>query len=95
MAGMLYDPNSIRAAADMLPSPDMELLERAGRVGLHDPAIARTAADLFQLALSGCSRLGPAYFHPSDLEQASAYFDSYTRRGRTPADDVLQKAIAA
>jgi glutamate--cysteine ligase len=94
-AGMLYDSRALRAAADLLPLPDLGLLERAGRLGLHDPAIARTAADLFELALTGCSGLGPGYFQPSDLEQARAYFDRYTRRSRAPADDLLRDAIAA
>jgi glutamate--cysteine ligase len=94
-AGILYDSRALRAAADLLPVPELGLLERAGRLGLHDPAIARTAADLFELALTGCAGLGPRYFHPSDLEQARAYFDRYTRRARAPADDVLQDALAA
>jgi glutamate--cysteine ligase len=95
IAGMLYDSRSLRAAADLLPAPDLELLERAGRLGLQDLTLAQTSADLFELALAGCTALGPAYFHPSDLEQARSYFDRYTRRARSPADDVLQKAIAA
>jgi glutamate--cysteine ligase len=94
-AGVLYDPGTLRAAADLLPTPDLGVLERAGRLGLHDAAIAGTAVDLFELALQGCAALGPHYFHPSDLEQARAYFDRYTRRFRAPADDVVQGAIAA
>lgn len=94
-AGILYHSGALRAAADILPLPDLGLLERAGRLGLHDPAIAQTAADLFELALAGCAGLGPRYFHPSDLDQARAYFDRYTRRARAPADDVLQDALAA
>jgi glutamate--cysteine ligase len=94
-AGILYDPGSLRAADALLGAPDSGLLERAGRCGLHDPVIARTAADLFQLGLSGCRALGPAYFHPSDLEQANAFFERYTRRGRAPADEVVESAIAA
>lgn len=94
-AGILYDPGALRAAADLLPLPDLGLLERAGRLGLHDPAIASMAADLFELALAGCESLGSAYFHPADIEQARAYFERYTRRGRSPADEVLQDAAAA
>lgn len=94
-AGMLYDSRALRAAADLLPMPDMELLERAGRLGLHDPTIARTAADLFEISLSGCAGLGPGYFHPADIEQARAYFDRYTSRARAPADDLLRDAMAA
>jgi glutamate--cysteine ligase len=94
-AGILYDPGALRATADLLGAPDLGLLERAGRTGLHDPVIARTAVDLFEVALQGCRGLGPRYFHPSDLEQAGAFFDRYTRHGRSPADDVLESAVAA
>ena len=94
-AGILYDPRTLRAAVDLLPPPDPALLERAGRLGVHDPHIAGTATDLFELALDGCAGLGPAYFHPADLEEARAYLDRYTRRGRAPADDLLRNAIAA
>jgi glutamate--cysteine ligase len=94
-AGMLYDSGALRAAADLLPIPDLGLLERAGRLGLQDHTIARTAVDLFELALLGCEGLGSRYFHPSDIEQARVYFDRYTRRSRSPADDVVQDAIAA
>jgi glutamate--cysteine ligase len=94
-AGILYDPQALRSAADLLPTPELSLLERAGRLGVHDPAIASNSADLFELALAGCARLGSAYFHPSDLDEARAYFERYTRRGRAPADDLLRSAIAA
>lgn len=94
-AGILYDPGALRAAEDLLGAPDPDLLERAGRHGLHDPTIARTAADLFQLALSGCRGLGPGYFHPADLEQATAFFERYTSQGRAPSDEVMESAIAA
>jgi glutamate--cysteine ligase len=93
--GILYDSGALRAADDLLGTPDPQLLDRAGRRGLHDPAIARTAADLFELALLGCRGLVPGYFHPSDLEQATAFFERYTRRGRAPADEVVENAIAA
>lgn len=85
--GITYDPAASRAARDLLGSPDAGLLERAGRLGLRDSALARTAADLFEIALAGCAGLGPRYFHPADLEHAHAFFDQYTRRGRAPADD--------
>ena len=93
--GITYDPGALRAAADLLGRPDLGLLERAGRVGLHDPAIARTAADLADIALGGCEGLGPGYFHPSDLEQARTFFDRYTRRARSPADEEREAEIAA
>jgi glutamate--cysteine ligase len=95
LAGILYDPATLRAADDLLGTPDPELLDRSCRDGLHDPSIARTGADLFQLALSGCRRLGSGYFHPADLEEAAAFFERYTRRGRSLADELIESAIAA
>ena len=93
--GITYDPWALRAALDLLGRPDTDLLDRAGRVGLGDAAIMRVAVDLVDIALAGCEHLGPAYFHPSDLEQARLYFDQYTRRGRSPADDRAGAEIAA
>jgi glutamate--cysteine ligase len=89
VAGIVYDPAALRAAVDLLGHPDLGLLQRAGRLGLTDPQLAGTAADLFAIALAGCERLGPAYFSPADLEEAGAFFDCYTRRGRSPADDAV------
>ena len=94
-AGILYEPGALRTADALLGSPDPDLLDRAARQGMHDPAIRGTAVDLFDIALDGCSALGPGYFHPSDLEQAAAYSERYTRRGRAPADDMLEDAVAA
>jgi glutamate--cysteine ligase len=95
LAGILYHPGSLRAADDLLGSPDPGLLARAGARGLHDAGMARTAAGLFELALRGCRSLVGSYFDPADLEQATAFFDTYTRQGRAPADDVMENAIAA
>jgi glutamate--cysteine ligase len=93
--GITYEPRALRAAADLLGAPDLGLLDRAGRIGLRDPAIARTAADLVGLAIEGCEGLGPAYFNPADLEQAQAFFDRYTLRARAPRDDRSTAEVAA
>ena len=95
VAGILYEPGALRAADDLLGPPEPVLLERSAHSGVHDPGMARTAADLFEIGLEGCRALGPAYFHPGDLEQATAYFERYTRCGRAPADDKLEDAMAA
>jgi glutamate--cysteine ligase len=94
-AGIVYDPGTLQALNELLGTPDARLLDRSGREGLHDPAMARTAAALFELALEGCRRLPPGYFLPSDLEEASAFFERYTRRGRAPADEQVESAVAA
>ncbi len=95
LAGLVYEPRALRAALDILPAPDLGLLARAGRLGLHDPGIARTAADLFDIALAGCARLGSRFLHPAHLDEARAYYEHYTRLGRSPADDAPRAAVAA
>ena len=95
VTGLLYHQGSLCAADDLLGVPDRGLLERAGIAGLRDAQLARTSIDLVELAIGGCRELGPDYFHPADLEQAAEFFDRYTRQGRAPADDVVERAIAA
>jgi glutamate--cysteine ligase len=95
VGGLLYEPHAARAALELLPPPDLGLLERAGRLGLRDPAIAAIAADLADLALQGCAMLGPGFLQPSHLEEARTFFDGYTRHGRCPADDPASAAAAA
>jgi glutamate--cysteine ligase len=87
VAGLLYDRDGHRAAAEIAAGADAELLCRGGREGLRDPAIARPAVALFELALSACRRLGPAILSGADLASATDFFETYTRRGRSPADD--------
>jgi glutamate--cysteine ligase len=84
---------TLRAAAELLGPPDAGLLERAGRAGLGDPAIAAVARDLTTLALAGAAAQ-PALFPPPVVEEAAGYFARYTARGRSPADDVLDGALA-
>ena len=94
--GITYDPWALRAAADLLGRPDLGLLDRAGRLGLGDQrhrARPRRISPTSRSPDAGPS--GPAYFHPSDLEQARSFFDQYTRRGRSPADDLADAEIAA
>jgi glutamate--cysteine ligase len=94
-AGMLYDRDALLDANALLGAPRPTLLEPAGREGLHDSGMASTAKDLFEIALDGCRRLGPGFLHPADLEQAAGYFERYTAQGRAPADDVVERALAA
>lgn len=95
VAGLAYEPHALRAALELLPAPDLGLLERAGRLGLDDPLIGPMAKDLFELALDGCAALGPRFLHPVHLEEARSYFEHYTRLGRSPAADPTRCAVAA
>ncbi|HEX6910719.1 MAG TPA: glutamate-cysteine ligase family protein [Longimicrobium sp.] len=88
LAGILYHPPTLRAAADLLGAPDPALLHAAGRDGLSDPRIAATARDLYELAMAGAAAL-PGFFSAADLDEAAEYFARYTARSRAPADDAL------
>ena len=87
VAGIVNHPASLIDAADLLGRPDAALLARAGQLGLGDPAIAEVAPALCDLALRGCCALGSTFVQDADLEVADRYFDRYTRRLRSPADD--------
>jgi glutamate--cysteine ligase len=86
LAGIAYDDRAAREAG-ILASDSRALLRTAGEMGLRDVSIARTARDLFQLALSGARRLGEAYCGGAEVEIASEFFATYTARDRSPADE--------
>lgn len=94
LAGIVYHPPALRAAADLLGPPRPALLHAAGRDGLGDPAIAATAADLARLGMEGAAAL-PGFFSGEDLDEAAEFFARYTLQARAPADDVLDALPAA
>jgi glutamate--cysteine ligase len=87
LGGLVYHAPSFDAARELAGAPDPALLERAGNLALRDEAIASAARDLFTLALEGAEALGPGWLCPADLEEARAFFDTYTNQGLSPADD--------
>ena len=87
VAGLVYHRPNLDAALDLLGLPEPDLLVRGGRDGLTDPVLGATAPVLCDMALEGCAALGADVVEPADLERAAEYFDRYTRRGLSPADD--------
>jgi glutamate--cysteine ligase len=87
VAGLVYHRPSLDAALDLLGPPDRDLLVRGGRDGLADPVLGATAPVLCDVALEGCAALGADFVEAADVERAAEYFERYTRRGRSPADD--------
>ena len=87
VAGVVYANDASLAAADLLGEPDDSLLTRAGVSGLDDTGLRDRASRLVRIALDGCASLGHAYFAQSHLQQAEEFFQRYTLRGLSPADD--------
>ncbi|WNI17189.1 ergothioneine biosynthesis glutamate--cysteine ligase EgtA [Actinacidiphila sp. ITFR-21] len=93
-AALLDDPVAADAAfaateplcRDGEPIPSDVIWQRAARLGLADPDIAKAARSCFAAAESALGRSGD----PAALIQALAGFaDRYTDRGRSPAHDLL------
>lgn len=80
------EPLAVRAAGR--PAPHNPLWTDAARRGLSDPELRRAAVTCFAAALDALPRLGAG----ADVVAAvAAYTDRYVRRGRCPADDVLER----
>jgi dimethylhistidine N-methyltransferase/glutamate--cysteine ligase len=94
LTGLAYDERSAKEAT-LLAAESRALLRTAGEAGLRDVSIARTARDLFALAIAGARRLGPRFVDEADLDVAAQFYGEYTARGRSPADDRTLPAPAA
>jgi glutamate--cysteine ligase len=86
LTGLTYDRRSAAEAA-LLAAESRALLRVAGERGLGDVVIARTARDLFALAIAGARRLGPKFIDERDVDVAAQFYADYTAHERSPADD--------
>ncbi|MFI5250586.1 MAG: hypothetical protein ACHQTF_11480 [Gemmatimonadales bacterium] len=93
-AGLAFDAQARRDAAELLGPADPGLLGPAGHEGLRNPAIARVARDLYAIAMHGSARLGEAVVTGADLDAARDFAARYLERDRSPADD-LEMPVAA
>jgi glutamate--cysteine ligase len=94
LAGLVADPATAAAAAEIAGEPDGALLAPAGHCGLADPALGARSVELFDLALRGAESLGTDVLEAADLDRAREFADRFTRRGRAPAADVAVVAGA-
>jgi glutamate--cysteine ligase len=94
LAGLACDPAATADALALLGAPSPHRLVTAGREGLRDADLARTAVDLWDVALRGAAALGERFVPGAMVEEARAFADRYTRAGRSPADDVDVSATA-
>lgn len=87
VAGLVYHRPTLEAASELM-APDRGLLARSARCGLTDPTLGAASIALCDLALAGAAALGETFVSASDLETTAEFFGRYTRRGRSPGDDV-------
>jgi len=87
LAGLLLDDEALEGARELVCTGEPPDLEGAARRGVGDPERAGRALELFDLALAGARRLGPAVVGDGALETARTFRDRYTARGRDPAGD--------
>lgn len=79
LAGLAYDAEAAFEAAEIVRKSDADLLERAGRLALGDPTLARMARELASVALSGCQRLGTGFLSERYQGEAADFFGRLTR----------------
>lgn len=68
--------------------------ETAARCALADPALQQAATRCFDIALDVLPGLCPGATGAELVDLVSAYYETYVRRGRCPADDVLENKQA-
>jgi glutamate--cysteine ligase len=87
ICGIAYSPRAAARAAELVGNPTAQLLRIAGETGLRDKHLGETSASLADVALDGLDDLGESFITPAHRDRANEFFDRYTFRNRSPADD--------
>lgn len=93
LGGLACDETARAAALDLLGDGDPGLLDTAGARGLRDARLATVAGQLAEIALRGCRSLGTSFMTATHLDEAYSFFERYTFRGRSPADDAREQSL--
>ncbi len=90
--GLLYDETSLQQAFELLLPLASKLEEMWARctIGLQDTFMAQYAPKIFQIAMEGFERLSPCFRESCSGKRFHAYYENFTARRRSPADDVLE-----
>jgi glutamate--cysteine ligase len=96
LTGILYDERSLGRAIELLlphAARVPELLVKA-EGGLADAALARLAKEMMTLAAEGFARQTTCFKKGCSERELTAFRERFTDRGRSPADDVMDRMRA-
>ena len=94
--GLLYDDQALDGLLQLLwplRAAMPELLNRAP-MGLADERLATLAKKVMELAQAGLARLSSCFKADGIEAELTAFAQHFTDRGRTPADDLLDRLVA-
>lgn len=74
VTGLVYDPDSARAATELLGRPSALLMHAAGKQGLGNAELSTLAGELTTLSVRGAEALGTRYVAADHVESARQYF---------------------
>lgn len=91
-SALLLDVNATRAALECLEPQAhamSSLADRSARDGVSDPVVGRLCADLMEIGQEAIRRMPAGWLDADSIDDLRAFDEQYTRRGRCPADDLL------
>lgn len=93
MTGLLYDDKALTEVLELLMPRAHEIpdLLKRSEQGLAEPTLAVLAKQVMAIAADGFARQSPCFRTGCSERELSAFRERFTERGRTPADDILDK----
>ncbi|GMQ23323.1 glutamate--cysteine ligase [Algoriphagus sp. oki45] len=93
LSGIFYSPHSLQAVWELL-APKMNslnLLCQKASDGLMDDEIFRIAKEIFRRAGDGLQSLPESFRSKEQIQLLESYFEHFTAKRRTPAEELLEK----
>jgi len=84
LVGLLFDDQVRARAHEVLPPPDPDLLERAGRIGLADAEVADVVRSVFDLGIQGLKSLSAEVVGPDIVARIERFRSSFTDQALDP-----------
>ena len=93
LSGILYSPKALEAAWEVLEPKihNLNLLCQKASDGLKEDEIFRIAKEIFRLAGDGLQSLPESFRSEGQIQLLESYFEHFTAKRRTPADELLEK----